>query len=83
MSKAIEATGTIDERGHLQLDAPILADGPRRVRVIVLLHDDQPGDVLEDEWLTAAARNPAFDFLKDPREDVYTPSDGHAFHDPG
>lgn len=36
----------------------------------------------EYEWLKAAARSPAFDFLKDPQEDIYTLADGKPFHDP-
>ena len=30
-----------------------------------------------------AAHNPAFDFLKDPAEDIYTLSDGKLFRDQG
>ena len=81
MARAIETTATIDERGHLQLDEPVPAGGPRRVRVIILLPDNQTDDVSEHEWLAAAARNPAFDFLNDPREDVYSASDGRPFRD--
>jgi hypothetical protein len=29
-------------------------------------------DVDEREWLRAAAMNPAFDFLKEPEEDIYS-----------
>ena len=50
--------------------------------MIVLVPDDQPSDISEGEWLATAARNPAFDFLKDPREDVYSASDGEPFRDP-
>jgi hypothetical protein len=82
VARAIETTATVDERGHLQLDEPIPSDGPRRVRVIVLLPDDRTDDVPEHEWIAAAARNPAFDFLTDPREDVYSASDGQPFRDP-
>ena len=32
-------------------------------------------------WLRAAARNPAFNFLKEPHEDIYTVADGKPFHD--
>jgi hypothetical protein len=28
-----------------------------------------------------AAKNPAFDFLKEPEEDIYTPADGKPFDD--
>lgn len=34
--KAIEVTGTLDEKGHLSLDYPIENLSPSRVRVIVL-----------------------------------------------
>ncbi|RLT38465.1 MAG: hypothetical protein DWI57_11955 [Chloroflexi bacterium] len=30
----------------------------------------------EDEWLYAAARNPAFDFLAGSREDIYSVDEG-------
>ncbi len=36
-------------------------------------------DLSEAEWLHAAATSPAFDFLKDPAEDVYLPTDGKPF----
>lgn len=82
VSKVIEATGTVDEHGHLELDEPIAADGPRRVRVLVVVPDEEAAEVTEGEWLTAAARNPAFGLLNDPREDVYSASDGRPFRDP-
>lgn len=40
-----------------------------------------PEDIPEREWLQAAAANPAFDFLDDPREDIYGPEDGRPFGD--
>ncbi len=71
---AIELTGTVDERRQLQLDELLPIPGPKRVRVIVLY---SPVDEWsETEWLHAAARNPAFDFLKDPEEDIYSLADG-------
>lgn len=36
----------------------------------------------EYEWLKAVIRNPAFDSLKEPEEDIYTLADGEPFHDP-
>lgn len=39
-------------------------------------------ELAEYEWLKAAARSPAFDFLKDPEEDIYSLTDGKSFHDP-
>jgi hypothetical protein len=41
----------------------------------------EESDLNETEWLQASAANPAFDFLKDPEEDVYTLSDGESFYD--
>ena len=74
----VELIGTIDEKGQLHLDAPISAIGQGRVRVILLPEEAEIG---EKEWLKAAASNPAFDFLKDPAEDIYTLDDGQPFND--
>jgi len=79
--KAIEVTGTIDEQGQLHLDEPLTIPGPHRVRVILLFPEE--ADIDELEWLQAAVSNPAFDFLKDPVEDIYTLTDGKPFHDEG
>jgi hypothetical protein len=76
---AIETTGTIDEHRQLQLDSLLPIPGPRRVRIIVLYPWDDEWD--ETEWLQAAARNPAFAFLNDPEEDIYSLADGKPFHD--
>ena len=51
-------------RGTLASDAIVKA-----VRINHLPPEDS--DISETEWLQAAAANPAFDFLKDPEEDVY------------
>ena len=74
---AIEMTGTIDNRRQLQLDGSLPISGPMRVRVIVLYSVDDEWD--EAEWLRAAARNPAFDFLSDQEEDIYSLDDGKSF----
>jgi hypothetical protein len=76
---AIEMTGRIDEHRQLQLDNPLPVSGPMRVRVIVLYPIQDEED--ETEWLQAAARNPAFEFLKDPEEDIYSLTDGEPFRD--
>ena len=76
--KAIEVEGTVDEEGQLHLDEPLTTLGPGRVRVILLSPEQEDGQ--EREWLSAAARNPAFDFLKDAKEDIYTFTDGKPFH---
>lgn len=76
---AIEMTGRIDEHHQLQLDNPLPVSGPMRVRVIVLYPIEEEWD--EIEWLQAAAHNPAFDFLNDPAEDIYSLADGEPFRD--
>jgi hypothetical protein len=76
---AIELTGTVDKQRKLRLDQPLPFAGPRRVRVIVLYSLDEEWN--ETEWLRAAARNPAFDYLKDAAEDIYTLSDGKAVYE--
>ena len=76
---AIEVTGTVDEHRRLQLDSDLPILGPARVRVIILYPFDE--ELSEAEWLETAARNPAFAYLQDPEEDVYTLADGKPFYD--
>ena len=79
--RALEMGGRIDENRRLVLDEALPVQGPSRVRVIVLFDDE--AEVDEAEWLRAAARNPAFDFLREPEEDVYTAADGKPFREKG
>ncbi len=76
---AVELTGTVDEQHQLQLDELLPIPGPKRVRVIVLYSPIDEWD--EKEWMYAATKNPSFDFLKDPAEDIYSLKDGKPFHD--
>ena len=76
---AVETTGTVDKEHKLVLDEPLPIEGPSRVRVIILLPDDT--DIDETLWLQAARSNPAFEFLTDPAEDIYTAADGKPFSD--
>jgi len=76
-ARAIEGFGTIDARHQLVLDEPLPIAPTTRVRVIVLFSDGTDFD--EAEWLHAAAANPAFGFLKDSAEDIYTTRDGNPF----
>ena len=79
--KAIEVTGQVDSEGHLHLDELLNAVQPGPVRVILLVSENS--DIEETEWLQTAAKNPAFDFLSDPAEDIYSPSDGKPFNAEG
>ena len=74
MKQAIEIRGTIDSSRHLILDEQLSVSGPMRVEVIIVL-GERP-EVNESEWLAGAASNEAFEYLRDPAEDVYTLSDG-------
>ena len=67
---AVELTGTIDENHQLKLDRALPISGPKRVRIIVLYSLEEEWN--EAEWLRAAANNPAFDYLKEPAEDIYS-----------
>lgn len=79
--RTLELTGCVDDQHRLQVDASLPDVVPGPVRVLVLIPD--PDDISEAEWARAAATNPAFAFLNDPEEDVYSPTDGKPFHDQG
>ncbi len=76
--KVIEVNGSIDEQRQLHLDKPLPIVGPSRVRVIILIPEQTNID--EDQWVHAAS-NLAFDFLREPEEDIYALTDGKPFHD--
>ncbi len=81
VKKAIEMQGTINKDHRLVLDEALSVEGPKRVRVIILLPED--AEIEERSWLKAAVLNEAFDFLKkkNPEEDIYALADGKPFHD--
>jgi hypothetical protein len=79
--RAIEVAGSIDERCQLHLDEPLPATSPGPVRVIILVPQETWDG--EREWLRAVAANPAFDVLKEPKEDIYSPTDGKPLRDEG
>ncbi len=79
--KAIEATGIINSKHQLILDNPLPITGPAKVRIIILLPEET--EPSEQELYQAAASNPAFDFLKEPEEDIYSATDGRPFNDKG
>ncbi len=68
---AFETKGTIDGKGFLTVERP-MALRNRKVRVLVLLQEEDDNT----EWVRAMAANPAFDFLADEAEDIYTLNDG-------
>ena len=76
--KAIEVVGTIEEDRRVRLDEPLPSGVAGRVRLIILIGEDEPSD---QEWLCAASQGGAFDFLKALEEDRYTLRDGRPFDD--
>ena len=79
--KAIELQGAIDADHRLHVDTVLRGAAAGPVRVLVLIPEaDEPNEI---EWLRAAAASPAFAFLNDEAEDVYSPTDGKPFHDEG
>ena len=74
MLTAIETTGTIEQSGKITIDETFSVNAPTSVRVIVLFPESE--DLNESEWLQAASKNEAFDFLNDSEEDIYSLTDG-------
>lgn len=71
--QAIELKAQIDQAGNLILPTqPRLRN--RQVRVIILV--PEADEIEEKTWLYAVQNNPAFDFLNEPEENVYTLNDG-------
>jgi len=79
---AIEMTGTVDENHQLKLDGVLPFAGPKRVRVIVLSPITEIADEWDEkEWLKSSLSNPAFEYLHDPQEDIYSIHDGKPFYE--
>jgi hypothetical protein len=76
--KAIEVIDTIEEGCRVRLDEPVPAAVGERVRLIMLVGEDE---ATEQERLQAATHGGAFDFLKHPEEDLYTLKHGKPFDD--
>jgi hypothetical protein len=74
MLTAIETVGTIEQNGKINIDETFAVNIPTTVRVIVLFPED--ADIHESEWMQAASKNEAFEFLNDAEEDIYTLNDG-------
>ena len=68
---------------RLELSGPSKWYLTRRFSLLFDQDRDKGGEITEEEWLKAAASSPAFDFLDDPEEDVYTAEDGEPFRDEG
>ena len=71
--KAFETTAVVENPNSIHLDRPLEKTINGKVHVLIFTDEDE---VSESEWMQAAANNPAYDFLKDPAEDVYSLIDG-------
>lgn len=71
--KAIKALGTIEQGRLVRLDEPLPAGVSGRVRLLIVLDEDDPS---EQDWMRAATAGGGLDFLKAPEEDIDTLEDG-------
>ena len=79
-----ETIDAIYENGVLRPLRKLAMHEGQRIRIIVergAKDGSSDADEAEREWLRAIARNPAFAFLNDPEEDVYTLEDGAPLDD--
>ena len=78
--KAIEINTKTDKYGHLILNYPV-NKRESKVRVIILVDEKSDEEDEEKLWMNAVSSNPAFDFLNEPSENIYTLNDGEPFND--
>ena len=78
--KAIEINSKTDKTGHLKINFN-LNRSDSKVRVLILLDDDYSEIDEETIWMSSVSKNPAFDFLSDSAEDIYSIKDGEPFND--
>jgi hypothetical protein len=78
--KAIEIKSKTDKAGRLKIDYK-LDKSEQNVRVLILLDDDISEQDEEKLWLYSISKNPAFDFLNEPAEDIYSLKDGEPLDD--
>ena len=78
--RAIEIKSKTDLAGNLRIDYPVQKSN-RNVRVIILLDEEEQVEDDEAIWMKAISRNPAFEYLNDSSEDIYTVNDGEPLDD--
>ncbi len=72
--RAIETIGRVIDARHIETTIPIPVG--QRVRLVIFLPSGADDEMAESDWMEAAAKNPIFDFLANPAEDMYTRDDG-------
>ena len=78
--KAIEINSKTDKTGRLKIDYK-LNKSDSNVRILILLDEDSTEQEEEKLWLNSISKNPAFNFLNDSVEDIYSLKDGEPFND--
>jgi len=73
---SLETYGTVDNKGFLTLSQPLLFRN-KNVKVIIYVPDND--DIDDNLWMHGLANNPAFSFLSDEKEDIYSLNDGVPF----
>jgi hypothetical protein len=77
--KAIEINSKTDKNGHLKIEYK-LDKSEKKVRILILLEEEQTEPDDEKLWMNSISSNPAFDFLKNSEEDIYSLNDGEPFN---
>jgi hypothetical protein len=69
--KAIEIKSKTDKSGKLNIDYKLNIPN-QRVRVLILIEADDDEKEEEKNWLGYVSKSPAFEFLKEAGEDIYS-----------
>lgn len=77
--KAIEINSKTDKTGLLKINYK-LDNSDCNVRVLILINDEITEIDEEKLWLNSISTNPAFEFLSDSSEDIYSLKDGEPFN---
>lgn len=72
--RAIEIKSKTDHAGHIKLDYQ-LGRSDQNVRILIILEDESYEQEEEKLWIDSLTKNPAFNFLNEPEEDVYSLKD--------
>lgn len=73
--RAIEVLSRTDKSGILKLECK-LHNPEKNVRILMLFEEDEKQADDEQAWLQYVSNNPAFGFLNEPEENVYSLNDG-------
>lgn len=77
--ETMQTTAVFDENGFLHATQPLPGKGGETVQIVVIRVRDETfdaGEVDEKAWHRGIVSNPAFAFLKDATEDIYSWEDG-------